>query len=72
MARAGVFNSVDSLHLASGDRNEVSAKGNVAIMGAAFTFKGIASHAGGSPHLGRSALDAAELMSVAPTTCGNT
>ena len=28
------------------------------------TFKGVASHAGGSPHLGRSALDAAELMNV--------
>jgi aminobenzoyl-glutamate utilization protein B len=33
-------------------------------MGANFEFKGVTSHAGGSPHLGRSALDAAELMSV--------
>ena len=29
-----------------------------------FSFKGRASHAAGAPHLGRSALDAAELMSV--------
>ena len=29
-----------------------------------FTFDGIASHAGGAPELGRSALDAAELMNV--------
>ena len=37
---------------------------SVAIMGANFEFFGRAAHAGGSPHLGRSALDAAELMSV--------
>lgn len=65
MARAGVFNGVDFVYTwHPADRNEVPARGNVAIMGAAFTFKGVASHAGGSPHLGRSALDAAELMSV--------
>ena len=29
-----------------------------------FTFKGRASHAAASPHLGRSALDAVELMNV--------
>ena len=33
-------------------------------MGANFTFDGVASHAGGAPHLGRSALDAVELMNV--------
>ncbi len=33
-------------------------------MGANFTFDGIAAHAGGEPHLGRSALDAVELMNV--------
>jgi aminobenzoyl-glutamate utilization protein B len=65
MARAGLFSEIDFAYTwHPADRNEVSGKGNVAIMGAAFTFKGIASHAGGSPHLGRSALDAAELMSV--------
>ena len=40
------------------------AKRNVAIMGGNFTFDGVAAHAGGAPHLGRSALDAAELMNV--------
>ena len=44
--------------------NEVGSKGSVAIMGANFIFDGVAAHAGGAPHLGRSALDAVELMNV--------
>lgn len=65
MARAGAFDDVDfcyTWHPAA--RNEVSADASLAIMGAAFTFDGIAAHAGGCPWLGRSALDAAELMNV--------
>jgi len=65
IARAGYFDNVDfcySWH--PGTLNEVSAKGSVAIMGANFIFDGISSHAGGAPHLGRSALDAIELMNV--------
>jgi len=65
IARAGYFDNVDfayTWHPSS--RNEVSGKSSVAIMGANFIFDGIASHAGGAPHLGRSALDAAELMNV--------
>lgn len=65
IARAGYFDDVDfayTWHPAT--VNEVSAKGDVAIMGANFIFDGVAAHAGGSPHLGRSALDAAELMNV--------
>lgn len=65
IARAGYFDNIDfayTWHPAT--MNEVQAKGSVAIMGANFTFSGTSSHAGGSPHLGRSALDAAELMSV--------
>ena len=65
IARAGYFDNVDfaySWH--PGTINEVPSKGSVAIMGANFTFDGVASHAGGAPHLGRSALDAAELMNV--------
>ncbi len=65
IARAGCFDNVDfayAWHPAY--LNQVSAKGNVAILGANFTFDGIASHAGGAPELGRSALDAAELMNV--------
>lgn len=65
MARAGCFDNVDFAYTwHPSTMNEVSAKGNVAIMGANFIFDGISSHAGGSPHLGRSALDAAELMNV--------
>ncbi len=65
IARAGCFDNVDFAYTWHPSTvNEVSAKGNVAIMGANFIFDGVASHAGGSPHLGRSALDAAELMNV--------
>ena len=65
LARAGVFDCLDfayTWHPAT--RNEISSKGNVAIIGANFIFDGIASHAGGAPHLGRSALDACELMNI--------
>ena len=65
MARAGCFDGVDfcvTWHPST--FNEVSTCSTHAIMGANFTFDGVASHAGSSPHLGRSALDAAELMNV--------
>lgn len=65
IARAGYFNDVDfayTWHPAT--VNEVGSKGSVAIMGANFIFDGVAAHAGGAPHLGRSALDAVELMNV--------
>lgn len=65
IARAGYFDDVDfayTWHPAY--INEVPSKGSAAIMGANFIFDGIASHAGGAPHLGRSALDAVELMNV--------
>lgn len=65
IARAGYFDDVDfayTWHPAY--LNRVSSRGSVAIMGANFIFDGIASHAGGAPHLGRSALDACELMNV--------
>ena len=65
IARAGCFDDVDFAYTwHPGTENTVSGWGDVAIMGANFTFDGIASHAGGAPHLGRSALDAAELMNV--------
>lgn len=65
IARAGYFDDVDfayTWHPAY--INTVHSRGSVAIMGANFIFDGIASHAGGAPHLGRSALDACELMNV--------
>ena len=65
LARAGYFDDVDFCYAwHPSTHNEVGNGGNVAIMGANFSFEGIASHAGGSPHLGRSALDAAELMNI--------
>jgi aminobenzoyl-glutamate utilization protein B len=65
MARAGIFDGVDFVYTwHPATTNEVQSDRSVSIMGANFEFKGLTSHAGGSPHLGRSALDAAELMSV--------
>ncbi|MBQ7535996.1 MAG: amidohydrolase [Stomatobaculum sp.] len=65
MARAGVFDGVDfAVTWHPSTLNEISADESTAIMGANFSFKGIAAHAGGSPWFGRSALDAAELMNV--------
>ncbi len=65
MARAGLFDDVDiaiSWHPASfAAVNEPVSLANTRID---FSFTGRASHAAASPHLGRSALDAVELMSV--------
>src|SRR6202789_4059716 len=65
MARAGVFSDVDvaiSWHPAAfSGVNEAASLANTRID---FTFHGRASHAAAAPHLGRSALDAVELMSV--------
>ena len=65
MARAGLFDGLDfaiTWHPAT--LNEVAAESTTAIMGANFIFDGIASHAGATPWLGRSALDACELMNI--------
>ena len=65
MARAGLFDGVDFIYTwHPATINEVQSLRSVSIMGANFEFKGLTAHAGGSPHLGRSALDAAELMNV--------
>ena len=65
MARAGTFSDVDvaiSWHPASfSGVNEAVSLANTRID---FTFHGRASHAAAAPHLGRSALDAVELMNV--------
>lgn len=65
MVRAGCFDDVDiaiSWHPAA--FNRVDDAVSLANMRVDFTFSGRASHASASPHLGRSALDAVELMSV--------
>ncbi len=65
MARDGVFDGVDFVYTwHPSDRNKVDNTHNNAIMGANFHFKGLTAHAGATPYLGRSALDAVELMSV--------
>lgn len=65
MARAGCFDGVDFVYTwHPGTVNGVENASSSAILGANFNFKGLTAHAGATPHLGRSALDAAELMSV--------
>lgn len=65
MARAGMFDNVDFVYTwHPATKNAIDNSHNNAIMGANFEFKGVAAHAGGCPHLGRSALDAVELMNV--------
>ena len=65
MVRAGAFADVDiaiSWHPASfSGVNEATSLANTRID---FSFTGRSSHAAAAPHLGRSALDAAELMNV--------
>lgn len=65
MARAGVFDDVDAAltwHPAS--YTGLFSQSTLANIQAKFVFHGKASHAAHSPHLGRSALDAVELMNV--------
>ena len=65
MARAGMFDGVDFIYTwHPATKNAVEANHSNAIMGAHFIFHGISAHAGGCPYLGRSALDAVELMNV--------
>lgn len=65
MVRAGAFNGVDaaiSWHPTA--FCGVLPPSSLANMRIDFTFRGRSAHAAASPHLGRSALDAAELMNV--------
>ena len=65
MARCGVFDGLDlalAWHPASG--NSVMSGSMMANCQAYFRFKGRSAHAAACPHLGRSALDAVELMNV--------
>ncbi len=65
MARAGVFDDVDAaLTWHPGSFTGVFSQTTLANIQAKFIFHGKASHAAQSPHLGRSALDAVELMNV--------
>ncbi len=65
MARAGAFDDVDAaLTWHPGSFTGVFSQSTLANIQAKFIFHGKASHAAHSPHLGRSALDAVELMNV--------
>ncbi|MGZ5479597.1 MAG: amidohydrolase [Candidatus Aminicenantales bacterium] len=66
MIRAGLFEGVDAVidnHSSSGFSTEYGVGGN-ALFSTIFTFKGKTAHAAGAPWVGRSALDAVEIMDV--------
>ncbi|NLN82767.1 MAG: amidohydrolase [Firmicutes bacterium] len=65
MAREGVFDGLDAaITWHPGNTTAVASGSSLANIQVYFNYIGRASHAGGSPHLGRSALDAVELMNV--------
>ena len=65
MARDGVFDELDfAISWHPGDQNEVSVGSSLANYQVFYRFFGTASHAAACPELGRSALDALELMNM--------
>src|SRR5262249_3003522 len=59
------FDDLDAcLHWHPGTKNRVLYGSSKAMISAKFTFTGLAAHAAGSPHKGKSALDGVELMNV--------
>ncbi|MHA6259706.1 M20 family metallopeptidase [Sporosarcina sp. CAU 1771] len=65
MARDGIFDHLDiALTWHPSPANAIMSMSSLANYQVFFRFKGITSHAANSPHLGRSALDAVELMNV--------
>lgn len=65
MARDGVWKSLDAAFCwHPEDVNEVCTGSSNSCIQIQYKFNGIASHAAGAPELGRSALDAVELMNV--------
>jgi aminobenzoyl-glutamate utilization protein B len=65
MAKAGVFDDLDAaLAWHPGDTNMVWYSSSLAMNSFKVNFYGVASHGAAAPHLGRSALDAAQLMDV--------
>ncbi|MEA4919613.1 MAG: amidohydrolase [Clostridiaceae bacterium] len=65
MARNGAFDELDvNFAWHGGNINMITTGIHTGLNSAIFHFKGRTAHAGGDPHNGRSALDAAELMSV--------
>jgi aminobenzoyl-glutamate utilization protein B len=65
MVRAGLFDDVDAaLTWHPAPFNGVRSTNNLAVIEYYYRFKGVAAHASNAAHLGRSALDAVELMNV--------
>ena len=65
MAREGAFKDLDfAMSWHGGTANTLNCGVMTGLNSAIFHFKGRTAHAGGDPHNGRSALDAAEIMSV--------
>ncbi|MBE6987705.1 MAG: amidohydrolase [Ruminococcaceae bacterium] len=65
LVREGCFNDCDiALTWHPGWTNGVTGSGSLANFRVFYTFHGLSSHAAGAPHLGRSALDAVEIMNV--------
>lgn len=63
MARDGMFRDLDAaLTWHPGDTNEIKVGSSAACMQVEYSFTGIAAHAANNPDMGRSALDAVELM----------
>lgn len=65
MAREGIFNGIESIvswHPES--MYMVRTRPSLANVMVDYSFEGVSAHAGGSPHKGRSALDAVELMNI--------
>ena len=66
MLKEGLFNDCDAvLHWHAADETRSSYGTTKALVSLKFTFHGLAAHASRSPHEGRSALDAVELMNIA-------
>lgn len=65
MARDGVFDELDAaLCWHPGNSTGAKMRSSLANYQVLYKFDGVAAHAGGEPHLGRSALDAVELMDM--------
>ncbi|MBR3952753.1 MAG: amidohydrolase [Oscillospiraceae bacterium] len=65
MAQKGIFYGLDAaLTWHPDDSNQVTSGSYLSSIQVEYKFEGVAAHAAGCPHLGRSALDAVELMNI--------
>lgn len=65
MARDGIFDDLDcTLYWHPSAANKVNSNSSLANFAIRYCFTGVSAHAAASPHMGRSALDALELMNT--------